>query len=495
MVQRTAINVVWFKRDLRLVDHAPLAHAAGHPVPVLLLYVFEPQLVAAPDFDIRHGCFVWQSLQNLQRMLGTHHLCIAHGCVQEVLAFLLQEFDILHLLSHEETGNRLSYERDKAVNKWCRSVGIGWLQFPHKGVVRGSDVRRGWSKQWFQYAAAPIEPINWNRIDIVKPFDHPFQLAPNSPFAEALAAAPKTLQPGGATVGEVYLNGFISERCLNYQAHISKPAESRVSCSRLSPYLAYGNLSLRQVYQAAQLQTANHGVFKKQLKFFQQRLLWHGHFVQKFETLCSIESENMNPGFNGIRTHVNYRWLEAWKTGNTGVPLVDACMRCLHTTGYLNFRMRAMLVSFLTHYLWQPWQAGAHHLAQLFLDYEPGIHYPQFQMQAGVTGINTIRIYNPVKQGLEHDAEGSFVKKWLPELHALPKEFVHQPWLLNVFEQKAYQCVLGHDYPHPVVDLAAAASQARTTLWKVKRSAEVRQLNKHILGVLTERASDFDQDA
>ncbi|MBK8568115.1 MAG: FAD-binding domain-containing protein [Saprospiraceae bacterium] len=110
--------------------------------------------------------------------------------------------------------------------------------------------------------------------------------------------------------------------------------------------------------------------------------------------------------------------------------------------------MRAMLASFLTHLLWQPWQLGAPWLAKLFLDFEPGIHYPQWQMQAGVTGINTVRIYNPVKQGQDNDPQGIFVKNWVPELRNVPEAFIHEPWKLSEMEQQLYGVVIamgGHE--------------------------------------------------
>jgi deoxyribodipyrimidine photo-lyase len=217
--------------------------------------------------------------------------------------------------------------------------------------------------------------------------------------------------------------------------------------------------------------------------------------MQKLESKPSIEFKNTNPGYNGIRTDADHKKLTAWMEGCTGYPMVDACMQCLKETGYINFRMRAMLVSFLTHHLWQPWQAGVHHLAKYFLDYEPGIHYPQFQMQAGVTGINTIRIYNPVKQGTDHDPAGAFVKKWLPALENIPTAFIHSPWQMTRMEQLQAECILGEDYPIPVANIESAAKYAREKLWGLKNSKQVRENNKEVLGTLSGRKHEDEDGA
>jgi deoxyribodipyrimidine photo-lyase len=299
-------------------------------------------------------------------------------------------------------------------------------------------------------------------------------------------------QQGGETWAWKYLNSFLKSRVQNYSQHISKPELSRKGCSRLSPYLTYGNISMRMVYQYTQ-QHYKSSKNKRDIDNFVSRLHWHCHFIQKFESECSIEYKNLNSGFNSIRNEVNEDFLNAWKNAQTGFPLIDSCMRCLTATGYLNFRMRSMLVSFLTHHLWQPWQAGTHHLAKLFLDYEPGIHYPQFQMQAGTMGVNTIRIYNPVKQSQNHDSNGVFIKQWLPELANVPTAFIHEPWRITPFDIPKNIFELGNHYPKPIIQLEEAAKYAREHLWAIKKSNPVRENNKGILQKHTNRKTEKEK--
>ncbi|MEM7730960.1 MAG: FAD-binding domain-containing protein, partial [Pseudomonadota bacterium] len=157
--------------------------------------------------------------------------------------------------------------------------------------------------------------------------------------------------------------------------------------------------------------------------------------------------------------------LERFAEGRTGYPFVDACMRSLHAVGWINFRMRAMLMSFASYDLWLPWQRTGTVLARLFTDYEPGIHWTQAQMQSGETGINAVRIYSPIKQSYDQDPDGAFIRRWVPELAHLSGKDLHEPWRLDA---------LPDGYPERIVDHASAAREAKSRIYTVRRQADAR---------------------
>ncbi|MFN3593252.1 MAG: FAD-binding domain-containing protein [Thiobacillaceae bacterium] len=274
---------------------------------------------------------------------------------------------------------------------------------------------------------------------------------------------------------------------------MSSPLTAWQACSRLSPHLAWGTLSLREAVHALRArQRQVHedprlAAWRRPLAAFEARLAWRSHFMQKLESAPRIEFENLHPALAEARCDVNTELLAAWAEGHTGYPLVDACMRALAASGWLNFRMRAMLAAFACYHLWQPWRAAGLHLARLFTDYEPGIHWSQMQMQSGSTGINAWRIYNPVKQSLDQDPDGAFIRHWLPELKAVPAQWIHTPWRMTTSLQSRCGCRLGHDYPLPIIDHEAAARSARARLAAAYRGSAARAESQRIQQALGSR--------
>jgi deoxyribodipyrimidine photo-lyase len=499
-VATTSLQVVWFKRDLRVQDHMPL-HAALSRAdlnPVVALYCFEPSLTTAPDYALQHANFATECLFELRQALAQVNveLLVVHCEVLTALDVLRLDWPNIVLHSHEETGNAQSYQRDIQVQRWCKLHKINWNEVPSHAVVRRLKNRDDWGTIWndrMQEALVPTPAAQANRPNLAA-LRHKIDtqyctiaLRPNQ--------SDKPLRIlGGRSRALGLLESFFHERAFEYRTAMSSPLTAQTACSRLSPYIALGVVSVKEILHRLwkarrpeslkQLSQNNQALevgssiarYLASIKSFESRLHWRCHFVQKLESQPSIEFKNMHHAYDGLRSDsVDLRLFNAWCTGNTGFPMIDACMRMLQQTGWINFRMRAMLVSFSSYQLWQPWREPALHLAREFLDYEPGIHYSQLQMQSGTTGINTIRMYNPVKQARDQDPTGAFVRQWIPQLASVPDPWIFEPWTMPALIQEQAGCVLGKDYPLPVVELQQASRRARDLVWGVRDQAQFSQ--------------------
>ncbi|MCQ8896020.1 deoxyribodipyrimidine photo-lyase/cryptochrome family protein [Limnobacter humi] len=507
------LHVVWLKRDIRQHDHAPLfeavQQASQHGGAVLLLYLFEPTLTKQPDYAPQHLEFTKECLLDLAAQLpGMLPLCVLNADAQAAFSRLLNADRRCVVYSHEETGNWASFQRDQAIQRLCAAHAAPWVEYPANAVVRRLKSRDAWSTLWLERMGQPtLPPPNTKRLSSIaqaqlfgfvdglfEGFDYCFlpHSSTGAPDQSGVFRWPRWSEPaalcrpglhdkpkrqrGGRAQALSLLTQFLEQRGQHYRSEMSSPLSAESACSRISPYLALGVVSIREVLERLQVARTNwlgntatpvtQKAWKQSLKSFESRLHWHCHFIQKMESEPELEFRAAHRGLDTLRnagplTPIEQQRLQAWISGRTGFPMVDACMRMLIATGWVNFRMRAMLVAFASYQLWLDWRHTAPLLACEFLDYEPGIHYPQFQMQSGVTGINTLRIYNPVKQARDHDPHGLFIRQWIPELAALPTEWLAEPWNTPIIIQHDCGCVVGRHYPQPIVNPDTAISEAR----------------------------------
>ncbi|NBO39309.1 hypothetical protein EBU99_12085 [bacterium] len=473
------VVVWWLKRDLRLADNqalqAAMNRAAEMQCPLIALWITEPEAYAAPEYHPRRERFVLECLADLEPELRRLNVClwIAEGSALHIFR-ILSERGLIQVFSHEETGVLWTFSRDIELKKFFKSKGVMWSEFPTNGVVRGLKDRALWQGTFQARLAQPLisRPVN----------PHPFHLSDNSfqaregrdkarflrweergdslLFAEA-RLAPKNQQRGGEAVAHGLLRRFMSPEIHGkYLFSLAKPHDAQFFSSRLSPYLAFGCLTSRQIFSA--LDNSSNQIDSRSLSAFRSRLAWRCHFIQKLENFPDMEMREQNPALAELRPEMSAEEQERWLHGLTGFPLVDACLRSVHQTGFLNFRMRAMLMSFSTHLMWRDWRTPAWDLASSFLDFEPGIHFSQVHMQSAVTGNNQIRIYNPLKQSEENDKDARFIKHWIPELRAVEPGVIHAGVGLPA------------NYPAPLVELKTAMAHARQELFNRFKAADVR---------------------
>jgi deoxyribodipyrimidine photo-lyase len=448
----------WFKKDLRVADHAALAEAAGLGA-VLPIYVVEPDVWGEPDMSGRQFAFLRESLDALQKAMGGA-LVIRVGDVVEIFEELRALHGITQMVSHEETGNAWSFARDLRVAEWARGQGVEWREIPQSGVVRRLKTRDRWAASRNAYLRAPM--VQLGEVTWVE--------GTSQDVPDLLEDTCALRQKGGRAEAMSLLGGFLSERGQTYRKAMSSPLEGEWACSRLSPHLAFGTISGREASVAcAGRQREVRGTrtgWGGSLKSFQARLAWRDHFMQKLEDEPALEALCLHSAYVGLRGDDRER-REAWEKGETGLPFVDACIRFLNATGWLNFRMRSMVMAVASYHLWLDWRATGLHLARQFTDYEPGIHWSQVQMQSGTTGINTPRIYNPIKQGRDQDPDGIFTRRWVPELDNVPLRHLQEPWL--------WEGAAKLRYPPPIVDVAEAARAARAAIWAVRKGGDFRK--------------------
>jgi deoxyribodipyrimidine photo-lyase len=446
MLKKECLNIVWFKRDLRLSDHSPLNEALKGDAKVLLLFVEEEILTSSVQYSERHWNFMKQSIIDMNADLNVLDTAIFSCRAESINLFkrLKEQYDILGVYSYVESDIPITYKRNNKISRFFKNNSITWYQFPRNGVISDGSVTEQWRKNWIKFMTSSIQSAQLSPEKLLNKEDLLALYTFISPL-DLNFISNAAFQKGGREQALDLLNGFLNEK-------VDDKSYSNQGYSRLSPYLSWGNLSLREVYKFVQkFKFDKNDIFKR--SSFLERLYSQSEFIQNFEKEHSSEQSDLIWAKQKLKPGVSRKYQDAWKTATTGIPIIDACMVCLEQTGYLSYNMRTLLVCFFTQDLLQPWQDAAAFLSSMFLDFHPGVHYPQLEALQGKITRDMSSDNHPVLFSRNFDSEGMFIKQWLPQLANLPVKYIHEPYLMSPLEQQIYNIILGKDYPKPVVDL------------------------------------------
>ncbi len=457
----------WIRRDLRLGDNQALAGALGQGGPVIPLFILDPALLASPYISETRLGFLSAGLRALDEALRRRGsaLVVRRGDPLEVLRELRAETGMGDIFAEADV-SPYARARDERVGRALPLRLTAGLAAQPISAVRKSDgepytVFTPFSRAWLSLPA-PGQPLP--APDRLPAFTS--RPLPSLPAAE-LPGLPFTGQaaglfPPGEEAARQRLSAFLDSAIYRY--HEERNRMDLESTSGLSPYLRFGMLSARQATWAAReaINRAPDPAAQQGAATWLNELIWREFYLSILYHFPHVRRMAFRPALRSVRWRNNPAHFAAWCEGRTGYPVVDAAMRQLNQTGWMHNRARMITASFLTKDLLIDWRWGERYFMRRLLDGDPASNNGGWQWTAG-TGTDAapyFRIFHPVLQGLKFDPQGVYVRRWLPELAGVPGEFIHEPWKMTAEIQGRSGCVLGRDYPMPIVDHAEARQAA-----------------------------------
>lgn len=483
--------IVWFRDDQRLADHPALDHAVASGHPVVCVYVYDPEPRNARALGGAARWWLHESLRELDAALAVRGggLTILRGPEQQVIEAFAAQIGAARVCWNRRY-SAAQRETDAAIKSALKARGVEVLTFnghllrePWTVTTRGGQPFQVFTAYWraarHEYAPEPPRPA---------PRRIAFFPVPENVASRVSALADLKLQPSapdwagglrdtwqcGEAAGQRRLRQFLADTLTAYATGRDTPAAH--ATSRLSPYLRFGNLSVRQVWYAAleaghagaEASPASHTAAS--LDKFLDELGWREFSYHLLYHFAPLDRVNFRRQFDAMPWRNDADTLHAWQRGRTGYPLVDAGMRELWHTGWMHNRVRMVAASFLVKHLLMDWRAGEAWFWDTLVDADEASNPAGWQWVAG-TGADAapyFRIFNPVLQGQKFDPEGDYVRRWVPELARLPDASIHAPWLAQPAQLQAASVRLGDNYPLPVVDHQQARTRALEALQRVR---------------------------
>lgn len=438
-------TIVWFRRDLRVVDHAPLWRAAqrGAVIPV---FVFDRALLFHPETAVARVAFMLECLRALDQDLRDRQgrLILRFGDPVQILPQLVRETEADGIYAHIDFERIYGRVRDARLNQALEQDGLKIRWFEPPGTTPDLLPYPRYRDLWYLQMSEAMIPAP---TAVVVPDSVTGEMIPTLKTL-GLESDGKTIPPGGTAVARQLLQKFYNEKIERYYWQLSYPGAE--ATTGISPHVKFGAISVRECVQIAQGWECADGRAERSRQQLIARLRWGSGFAQRFRYLPQLEVRSLYTVFDEEGWDFQSALYEAWKEGQTGFPIIDAAARCLQTTGgwqQLNFRSRAIYASFLSNLAGIDWRYGALHFMRHLIDGDCPIDHYQWAMQAGVTHCadkTWTRIYNPEQAAVDRcDPDGEFIKTWVPEVaHLNPAQLGLPPRL--------------RDYPPPILDYRTA---------------------------------------
>ncbi|MBE0687474.1 MAG: deoxyribodipyrimidine photo-lyase [Anaerolineaceae bacterium] len=439
----------WIRRDVRLEDNPALQTALQTGLPVIPLFILDPNLLQDPP--TQRQSFFFQALQNLDEALHQlgNRLLIRQGNPLQTLQELSQEIPIEAIFA-EEDYSPYAITRDSKIQKALPLKLVLGLVIHHPQQVLKADgtpytVFTPFSKIW---KALPKNFTTYPAPENLTSTRHHFT---GIPLPETTVSA---YFPASTSEAHHRLENFVQGRIFEYSQGRNLLAQP--GTSTLSPYLRFGLLSIQTAYQAAlqALISTMRAEETKSVETWINELIWREFYISILYHFPNVLQE----AFYQHRRNIPWRYepdeLHAWQNGLTGYPVVDACMRQLNETGWMHNRGRMIVASFLTKDLLHNWQLGEGYFMQQLVDGDPAANNGGWQWTAGVgtDAAPYFRIFNPILQSKKFDPQGKFIRQWIPELSKVPQQYIHEPWTMPLDVQEQSRCIIGKHYPTPIVD-------------------------------------------
>ncbi len=476
-------SLVWFRRDLRAFDHAALHRALTSSHRVYCVFVYDSDILDPLPRDDRRVRFIHASLASLDaelRRLGGY-LIVRQGRPLEVIPALATELGVDAVLVCADYEPE-AVERDARMNEHLSAQGKKFLSFKDQVIFEQHEVltlAKGpfsvftpYKNAWLKRLAGMPETLAAYPVD---PYAHAFAPPPGAPALPSLAEIGfepgEPPLPAGMEGAEALFDAFI-EHMADYGRARDFPSED--GTSRLSTHLRFGTTSIRHLVRTARQMTES-GLGGSGAAVWLSELIWRDFYSMILARNPQVVTHSFKPAFDALAWDSGEEadaLFAAWCEGRTGYPLVDAAMAQLNRTGFMHNRLRMVTASFLTKDLGIDWRRGEHYFALKLNDYELASNNGGWQWAAS-TGCDAqpwFRIFNPVAQSQRFDAQGEFIREWVPALERLGAKEIHAPWLVaeGVLAEKGI--VLGRDYPRPVVEHEVARKRTLERFAAVKKA-------------------------